>query len=157
MWCQYIFCRWRYAFYLPRDPTRPLHWDVMHINSESFSQHVIKLKRLVTRGILSSNVNEVIRSVLNFFYEKISRAPKKHENPHNRTKIKKAAFYVHKKHLRGRKSIICLFAFLCFLCFCLVASLCFLWFFSFLCFLCFLCFLRVWNTFCKKKKSLKLP
>ena len=30
-WCQNIFCRWRFAFYLSREPTRPLRWDVMHI------------------------------------------------------------------------------------------------------------------------------
>ena len=28
---QYIFCRWRYVFYLSLDPTRPLRWDVMCI------------------------------------------------------------------------------------------------------------------------------
>ena len=31
LWCRYIFCRWRFVFYLPREPVRPLHWDVMHI------------------------------------------------------------------------------------------------------------------------------
>ena len=30
-WCRYVFCRWRYVFYLSRDPTRPLRWDVMRI------------------------------------------------------------------------------------------------------------------------------
>ena len=92
--------------------------------------------------LLSSNVNEVIREVLNilFFYEKISQSQKK--DAHNQTKIKKAAFYAHKKHLRGKKSIIRLFTILCFLCFCLVASLC------------FSCFLCVWDLFVKEIKSL---
>ena len=31
LWCRYIFCRWRYVFYLSREPTRPLRWDVMRI------------------------------------------------------------------------------------------------------------------------------
>ena len=28
--CPYI-CRWRYVFHLSRDPTRPIHWGVIHI------------------------------------------------------------------------------------------------------------------------------
>ena len=31
LWCRYIFYRWRYVFYLSRDPARPLHLDVMRI------------------------------------------------------------------------------------------------------------------------------
>ena len=31
VWCWCIFCRLRYVFYLSRDPTKRLHWDVMHI------------------------------------------------------------------------------------------------------------------------------
>ena len=64
----------------------------------------------------SSNVNEVIREILNFFiyfcYERISHA----QNAYRQTKIKKAAFYALKEHLRGKKALIRLFAFLCFLC-----------------------------------------
>ena len=83
----------------------------------------------------SSNINEVIRAVLNsfFFYKKISHAPKstksnkstkkhqrhkkaqkhnqaKTQNPYKRTKIKNAL----KKHLRGKN----LFAYLLFCVFC---------------------------------------
>ena len=75
---------------------------------------------------LSSNVNEVIRAVLNFFYEKILHAQNA-QNVHKRTKTKKSAFYAHKKRL---------FAYLCFLCFCLDA---------------YLYFLCVQNFFVKKK------
>ena len=31
LWCWYIFCRWRYVFYLSLDPTKPLRWDVRRI------------------------------------------------------------------------------------------------------------------------------
>ena len=80
----------------------------------------------------SSNINEVIRAVLNFlllFYEKISHAPKrtkstkstksttthnnatkqKPKNANKRRKIKNTL----KKHPREKKSLIRLFAFLC--------------------------------------------
>ena len=69
-----------------------------------------------TACCISSNVNEVIRAVLNFFYEKILHAQNA-QNVHKRTKTKKSAFYAHKKRL---------FAYLCFLCFCLDAYLYFL-------------------------------
>ena len=49
VWCRYIFCRLRYGFYLSRDPTKALRWDVMHIygwellaayhHPEMFSDH----------------------------------------------------------------------------------------------------------------------
>ena len=49
VWCPYIFCRWRYVFYLSLEPTRPLHSGVMHIygwelfaacnHSEKFDVH----------------------------------------------------------------------------------------------------------------------
>ena len=74
----------------------------------------------VTLDIASSN--EVIRAVLNplfFFYKKILHAPKatkstktqpsKNTKRYTRTKIKNAL----KKHRRGKKSLIRLFAFLC--------------------------------------------
>ena len=72
----------------------------------------------------SSNVNEVIRAVLNSLYfftkrfgthqkhKSINTQPSKSTKRCKRTKIKNAL----KKHLRRRKSLICLFAFLCFLC-----------------------------------------
>ena len=73
-----------------------------------------------------SSINEVIKTVLNFllfFYEKILHAPKstkkhkrhknltkqKHKNANKRTKIKNML----KKHLRGKKSLIRFFVFLC--------------------------------------------
>ena len=73
-----------------------------------------------------SSINEVIKTVLNFllfFYEKILHAPKstkkykkhknitkqKYNNANKRTKIKNML----KKHLRGKKSLIRFFAFLC--------------------------------------------
>ena len=46
---------------------------------------------------LSSNVNEVIRAVLNvfiIFLRKYFTRTKKHKNAHKRTKIKKAAFFM---------------------------------------------------------------
>ena len=53
VWCWYILCRWRNVFYLPRDSTRPLRCDVIHvIYGWELSQHVFTLKRLVTIGIL---------------------------------------------------------------------------------------------------------
>ena len=79
--------------------------------------------------VKSSNINEVIQTVLNFllfFYEKILHAQRstknhqkheqhknatkqKHKNANKQTKIKNAL----KKHLRGKNSLIHLFAFLC--------------------------------------------
>ena len=48
----------------------------------------------------SSNVNEVIRTVLNFFffYKKISHA-RKAQNAYKRTKIKMAAFFMPLKNI----------------------------------------------------------
>ena len=40
----------------------------------------------------------------------------KHKNVHKRTKTKKAVLNAFKNHLRGKKSLVPLFAFLCFLC-----------------------------------------
>ena len=65
---------------------------------------------------LSSNINEVIRVVLNFlftffFYEKISQAQESTKTLNKWTKIKKTP----KKYLKERKSPISLVAFLCFL------------------------------------------
>ena len=57
---------------------------------------------------LSSNVNGVIRAVLNFFYKNISHTHThthtkhtkhtKHKNEHKRTKMKKTAFYAFKNN-----------------------------------------------------------
>ena len=77
-------------------------------------------------SLISSNINEVIKRVLNFllfFYEKILHTPKstkkhkkhksitkqKHKYANKRIKIKNTL----KKHLRGKKSLIRLFAYLC--------------------------------------------
>ena len=117
----------------------------------------------------SSNVNEVMRAVLNslLFLRKDFTHKKKHKNGNKRTKIKKPAFYTHKKHLREKKSFIRLFAFLCFLCFCAFAWLSLCAFCAFrsvasLYFLCFLYFCLVtslclcrWNLFVKKIKRFK--
>ena len=56
----------------------------------------------------SGNINEVIRTVLNFlfFYDKISQAQKS-TNPLAANENKKN---VYKKHLRGKKLLIRLFA-----------------------------------------------
>ena len=95
-----------------------------------------------------------------FFLRKNLRRTKKHKTHISKQKQKRLRFYVFKKYLREKESLIRLFVFLyflCFLCFCLVASLWFLWFLYILCFLCFLCFLwffvRV-SLFCKKKKRI---
>ena len=56
----------------------------------------------------SSNINEAIETILDF-YSKISQAQKA-QNSYKRTKTKNAP----KKHLRGKKSLIRLFAFCAF-------------------------------------------
>ena len=58
---------------------------------------------------VSSNINEVIRAILNFFIQNF-HTYKKAQNAYKRTKIKNAP----KKHLRGKQSLIRLFSFLCF-------------------------------------------
>ena len=71
---------------------------------------------------INSNVNDVVRAVLNsliFFCEKILHTTKaqkykdateqKHQITNKQTKIKNEL----KKYLRGKKSLICLFALLC--------------------------------------------
>ena len=79
-------------------------------------------------------INLVVRTFL-FFLFSFLREHKKHANGYKRTKIKKAVFYALKKHLRGKKLLIHLFAFLCF---CAFAWLRFCAFCAFFCFLCFL-------------------
>ena len=65
------------------------------------------MKVLIT--IVSSNINDVIKTTLNFFIQK-NHNHKKAENAYKRTKIKNAP----KKHLRGKYSRIHLFVILCF-------------------------------------------
>ena len=67
---------------------------------------------------------------------------KKHKMHISEQKQKRQHFYALKKHLRGKKSLVRLFAFLCFLCF--------------LCFLYFLCFLCLQNLFVKINKKFKI-
>ena len=102
-----------------------------------FFKGITCMKKLYTQNseqnnwnqVKSSNINEVIQTVLNFllfFYKKILHAQRstknhqkhkqhknttkqKHKNANKQTKIKNAL----KKYLRGKKSLIRLFAFLC--------------------------------------------
>ena len=100
--------------------------------------HKIKIQHAINQATLTSNVKEVISTILNsflFFYKKIS-SEQKAQNAHKRTKIKKTAFYVLKRHLRGKKLLIRLFAFLFFLCFCAFCA------FSTFCTLCAFSWLR---------------
>ena len=64
----------------------------------------------------SSNINEVIGVILNIFYEKIPHAQKAQKRTKSEQKTKKTFLNALKKHLRGRKSPIRLFAFLYFFC-----------------------------------------
>ena len=95
---------------------------------------------VVIQSSKSSNVNEVVRAVLNslfhlfiyFFLRKDFTRTKQHKNAHKRTKIKKAECLCAYKTSKGKKvfySLICVFVLFMLLCFCLVESLCFLCFF----------------------------
>ena len=64
---------------------------------------------------ISSNKNEGIRAVL-FLLRKDFTCTKSTKTHISEQKQKRQHFYALKKHLRGRKSLIRLFAFLCFLC-----------------------------------------
>ena len=64
---------------------------------------------------VSSNINEGIKAVL-FFKRKDFTRTKSTKTHISEQKQKRQHFYALKKHLRGRKSLIRLFAFLCFLC-----------------------------------------
>ena len=57
----------------------------------------LKKAKCVSITIVSSNINEVIRAILNFFIQKFHNH-KKAQNAYKRTKIKNAP----KKHLRGK-------------------------------------------------------
>ena len=48
----------------------------------------------------------------------------KAQNAYKQTKIKRYHFYVHKKYLRGTKSLICLFAFCVLYAFCAFCDFC---------------------------------
>ena len=75
-------------------------------------------KRTVRISDNSSNVNEVIRAVLNFFFfTKRFHTHKKHKTDISEQKQKRQRLYAHKKHRRDKKSLIRLFAFLGFLAF----------------------------------------
>ena len=79
---------------------------------------IIEKIHVCSKMNFSSNINEVIRAILNalFFYKKILHAPKARKAPKStktqisEQKLKNAL----KKHLRGEKSLFRLFAFLCF-------------------------------------------
>ena len=51
VWCQYIFYRLRYVFYLSCDPTKSLHWDVHGWELIAACHHsVVTIDILITRG-----------------------------------------------------------------------------------------------------------
>ena len=63
----------------------------------------------------SSNVNEVIRAILNFFFfTQRFYTHKKHKTHISEQKEKRQRFYALKKHLRRRKSIVRLYTFCAF-------------------------------------------
>ena len=70
---------------------------------------------ILVKGISSSNVNEGIRAVLTFLRKDFTRT-KSTKTHISKQKHKRQCFYALKKHLRGKKLLIHLFAFLCFLC-----------------------------------------
>ena len=66
------------------------------IQAKAFDKYFKKVK-CVSITIVSSNINEVIRAILDFFIQKFHNH-KKAQNAYKRTKIKNAP----KKHLRGK-------------------------------------------------------
>ena len=76
----------------------------------------VKLQRSMANED-SSNVNEIIKAILNFFIFFFTKRFYPHTTYISKQKQKRQRFYAHKKYLRGRKSLIRLFLFLCFLCF----------------------------------------
>ena len=95
------------------------------------------------KQINSSNINEVIRAVLNFFFTKRFHNHKKAQNAYKRTKVKIAP----KKHLRRKivtYLLICVFVLL-------PEGLC-----GVQCFQCFQCFQCVQNLFIKENKEFKV-
>ena len=66
------------------------------IQAKAFDKSFKKAK-CVSITIVSSNINEVIRAILNFFIQKFHNH-KKAQNAYKRTKLKNAP----EKHLRGK-------------------------------------------------------
>ena len=96
---------------------RFIYFHSLHINKFSIGR---------LRGVHISNiVNEGIRPLLNLFiffifFIRRFHTHQKHKMHASEQKQRRQHFYAH-KHIRGGKSLVCLFAFLWFLCF-----LCFL-------------------------------
>ena len=96
--------------------------------------------------------HQAVLSLFFFFFTNRFHTHKKHtkaQYAHKRTKIKKATFYAFEEHLRRKKSLIRLFAFLYFLYFLCFSYLCA---FSWLRLRTFVLIARV-KSFCKKKKQ----
>ena len=66
------------------------------IEVKAFDKSFKKVK-CVSMTLVSSNINEVIRAILDFFIQKFHN-PKKAQNAYKRTKIKNTP----KKHPRGK-------------------------------------------------------
>ena len=66
------------------------------IQAKAFDKSFKKVKR-VSITIVSSNINDIIRAILDFFIQKFHKH-KKAQKAYKRTKIKNAP----KKHLRGK-------------------------------------------------------
>ena len=66
------------------------------IQAKAFDKSFKKVK-CVSMALVSSNIYEVIRAILNFFIQKCHN-PKKAQNAYKQTKIKNAP----KKHPRGK-------------------------------------------------------
>ena len=85
---------------------------------------MIKKNKACKKINFSSNVNEVIRAVLNslfflrkdFTCTKSTKSTKTEPSESTKRYKQKKIKIVPKKHLRGKKSLICLFVFLCLLC-----------------------------------------
>ena len=101
---------------------------------------------MLTFSIISSNINEAIKTTLNFFIQKFHNHEKA-QNAYKRIKIKNAP----KKYLRGKWSFIRLFAFCAFA----RMSLCLLVLLVLLTLL--VLFVRAKSFRKKKSRSLKLP
>ena len=82
------------------------------IQAKAFDKSFEKVK-CVSITIVSSNINEAIKAILDFFIQKFDffiHNHKKAQNAYKRTKTKNVC----KKHLRGKWSLIRLFAFCAF-------------------------------------------
>ena len=112
---------------------------------EGFYDKSFKGAKCVSITIVSCNINEVTRAILNSFIQILHNHKKKHKTLTSEQKQKNAP----KKHLRGKQSLIRLFAFLCF---CPSVFVLFSAFGAFLCFQCFWCLWCVQNLCVKKKQ-----